>query len=60
MNEQDGYLQAFRGSFISTLRWRQLDDLWQTVNEDAAGDWYIYALGEPPPHLAADAEMLVG
>ncbi|MCU7921634.1 MAG: hypothetical protein KZQ88_02935 [Candidatus Thiodiazotropha sp. (ex Dulcina madagascariensis)] len=32
MNEQDGYLQAFRGSFTSTLRWRQLDDLWQTVN----------------------------
>lgn len=53
------YLQAFKGSFTSTLRWHQLDDLWQVLKDDADGGWYIYAIGEPPPASAADAEMVL-
>lgn len=56
MNEQEDYLQAFRGSFTSALRWHQLDDLWQKLREDADGDWYIYAVGETPPVAAVDPE----
>ncbi|MES9993058.1 MAG: hypothetical protein ABW098_13955 [Candidatus Thiodiazotropha sp.] len=59
MNDQNDYLQAFNGSFTSTLRWHQLDALWQVLKADADGGWYIYAIGEPPPSSSADAEMLL-
>ncbi|MEJ2611720.1 MAG: hypothetical protein P8179_16985 [Candidatus Thiodiazotropha sp.] len=58
MVEQNNYLQAFKGSFTSTLRWPHLDELWRVLREDAKGGWYIYALGEPPPIEVADAAML--
>ena len=54
--EQTAYLQAFRGSFISALRWPQLDDLWERLRADAAGGWYVYAVGEPPPAQTVSAE----
>ncbi|MCU7932078.1 MAG: hypothetical protein KZQ90_14850 [Candidatus Thiodiazotropha sp. (ex Codakia rugifera)] len=59
MNEQNLYLQAFKGSFTSTLRWHHLDALWNLLKEDAGGNWYIYAIGEPPPTAVADAEMVI-
>ncbi len=40
---------AFRGTFSGILRWEQLDALWQCMRKDAAGDWYLYAVGEEPP-----------
>lgn len=55
----NAYLQAFKGSFTSTLRWHQLDELWRVLKQDADGGWYVYALGEPPPTSPADAEMVV-
>jgi hypothetical protein len=58
MNTQNDYLLAFKGSFTSALRWHQLDDLWQVLNQDAAGGWYIYAVGEAPPHQPVDGEGL--
>ncbi len=53
-NEQE-FMQAFRGSFTSALRWHHLDALWQVLRNDAAGGWYIYAIGETPPAQASDA-----
>ncbi|MCG6863331.1 MAG: hypothetical protein LJE70_19000 [Chromatiaceae bacterium] len=59
MHSADGseqrYLQLFRGSFTSALRWPQLDALWERVRERAGDDWYIYAVGESPPGEPADA-----
>lgn len=52
-----GYLQAFRGSFTSMLRWPQLDKLWQTLREQDK-DWYIYAVGEAPPQEPVDGAQL--
>ncbi len=49
MNEHATYLQAFRGSFTSTLRWHHLDTLWERLRKDAEAGWYIYAIGEKPP-----------
>ncbi|MDZ7804631.1 hypothetical protein [Thiohalophilus sp.] len=54
---QPTYLQAFRGSFTSMLRWPQLDALWQTLREQDKA-WYIYAVGEPPPEQPVDREQL--
>ena len=54
----DPFRQAFRGRFISILRWEQLDEFWEVLNRDATGAWYIYAIGEPPPTQPASDEML--
>lgn len=45
----DDFLTAFRGSFTSTLRWHQLDALWQVLRDEADDNWYLYAVGESPP-----------
>lgn len=55
----DAFRAAFRGSFVGILRWPQLDDLWQRLREDAAGGWYIYAVGETPPAEPADEQQVV-
>lgn len=52
------YLQEFRGTFTSALRWHHLDDLWQTLREHNQGQWYIYVVGEPPPPAPATADEL--
>lgn len=53
--ENSEYLNAFRGSFTSALRWYHLDDLWRRVRRNPQG-WYVYAIGEPPPQQVASAE----
>ncbi len=53
--QQDPFVSAFRGSFKSTLRWPQLEHLWEVLRQDAGGDWYVYAIGEAPPSAPADA-----
>jgi hypothetical protein len=60
MQEQahSDYLQAFRGSFTSALRWHHLDDLWQRLREAPQG-WYVYAIGETVPEEPATSEALL-
>lgn len=58
IHDSDGFLPAFRGSFTGILRWPQLDALWDVVRGDAEGDWYLYAVGEPPPEYPADAAVV--
>ena len=53
------YLSTFRGSFISALRWPQLDGLWEALRGQARDDWYVYAVGEPPPQAPATRERLL-
>lgn len=56
----EAFLQAFRGSFTSALRWHQLDALWERLRERADAGWYLYAVGEPPPLAPATAsEVLI-
>jgi hypothetical protein len=56
--DTDAYLAAFRGSFTSTLRWPQLDALWQRVRESPDG-WYVYAVGEAPPDAPLPGDDLL-
>ena len=60
MTEQavDSYRAAFKGRFENVLRWEQLDALWAVLQQDAAGGWYIYAVGETPPQLPADEALV--
>jgi hypothetical protein len=60
MNEQvsEPFRVAFRGRFENVLRWEQLDLLWDMLGADAEGQWYIYAIGEPPPNAPASGAQL--
>jgi len=49
---------AFSGRFENVLRWHQLDLLWEALERDAGGGWYIYAVGEPPPLQSAGPEQV--
>jgi hypothetical protein len=51
------FMQAFRGSFISALRWHHLDALWERLREMAGEGWYVYAVGEPPPGEPSNAAV---
>ncbi len=57
-DDDSAFLQRFRGGFTSMLRWPQLDALWQTLRDQAGKQWYIYAVGEPPPVAPADGAQL--
>jgi len=57
-DEQQRFMQAFRGSFTSALRWHHLDDLWERLTERADDGWYIYAIGEAPPAQPADGDRM--
>jgi len=54
------FMQAFRGSFTSALRWHQLDDLWARVRALADAGWYIYAVGATPPAQPASGDEVLG
>ncbi|MDH3980524.1 MAG: hypothetical protein OEU91_08440 [Gammaproteobacteria bacterium] len=51
----DPFRTAFRGRFENVLRWQQLDALWDVLDVNADGQWYIYAVGEQPPTDPASA-----
>ena len=55
---EDPFLIAFKGVFTSTLRWPQLDQLWDTLRQQSDKKWYIYAIGEKPPESCADSHHL--
>lgn len=46
---KEAYVSAFKGRFTSTMRWSDLDALWQTLKNFADDNWYIYAVGETAP-----------
>ncbi len=52
------YLEAYKGSFKSMLRWEHLDALWQLLRDQGQKRWYIYAVGETPPAEAVGMEEL--
>jgi hypothetical protein len=58
MDSADAYIKTFRGRFSGIMRWAQLGELWNKVRADAAGGWYIYAIGESPPEAPADGDQV--
>ena len=57
-SDRQAYLNAFRGSFTSALRWHHLDALWEVLRVQGDDGWYIYAIGEPPPAKQSSREQL--
>jgi len=58
MTADNEFITAYRGSFISMLRWPQLDALWATVRTKTDPPWYIYAVGEQPPEEPATSDQV--
>ncbi|UCE88956.1 MAG: hypothetical protein JSW10_11695 [Pseudomonadota bacterium] len=57
------FVSAFSGSFVSLLRWHQLDAFWDVMRSVADQQWYIYAVGEPPPIApasSAEVQQFIG
>lgn len=52
------FLEAYRGRFVSLLKWTDLDAFWQVLRRDAGAGWYLCALGESPPAQPAAAPQV--
>lgn len=57
--ETPAFLDAYKGSFTSMMRWPHLDAFWELLSEQADDHWYIYAVGETPPEAAEPKEKLL-
>lgn len=53
------FIEAYKGSFSSMMRWPQLDDFWLRLNQLADDSWYIYAVGEQPPESPSSKSNLL-
>ena len=56
---QDPFLDAYRGSFTSMMRWPQLDEFWLLLKEQADDHWFIYAVGEEAPQNPVSKQQLL-
>jgi hypothetical protein len=56
VSSRSDFQQAYSGRLISLLSWEQLTAFWQRIDADAA--WYLYAVGEAPPSVPADADSV--
>ena len=56
MSQEQQYHQALDGIFSSLLRWEDLDRFWDLLRSGNLEQWYIYAIGEPPPQQRSGAE----
>jgi hypothetical protein len=54
----DPFLLSYRGYLSNLLKWEELDNFWQTLRTQADNGWYIYAVGETPPHQPSTAGQL--
>lgn len=49
----DEFNRLMNGRLFNLLSWHQLAEFWGKVNREAG--WYLYAVGEDPPLLAAES-----
>jgi len=56
---EQNYVDAYRGNTTSLLRWHHLDEFWGVLKQQAANDWFIYAVGEQPPEAPASETHLL-
>lgn len=48
-NHPASFVRHYMGGFSGILRWQQLDELWQWLNQHHANEWYLYATDAEPP-----------
>ena len=59
LQQQDDYLDAFRGRFTSLMRWHDLDAFWDKLKEQVDDGWYIYHVGDVPPESPVNRDKLM-
>lgn len=52
------FLQKYRGYLGGVMQWDDLTDLWHRIRAQQGARWYVYAVGEAVPEVAADARQL--
>ncbi len=52
------YMQAYSGRLVALRQWRDLEDFWQVLLADDQAQWFVYAVGEPPPQHPVDSAQL--
>lgn len=55
--EENAFLARYRGYCRNLLEWAELDALWDRLRRSDA-DWYVYAVGEPPPEVPLERDAL--
>jgi len=56
---EQSYVDAYRGSFTSMMRWPDLEKFWENLRMQADDAWYVYAVGElTPSQPVSKAEFL--
>lgn len=58
-NPPSPFLEAYRGSFTSMMRWPHLEEFWDLLSLQADDHWYIYAVGEVPPESSVSKDKLL-
>lgn len=51
------YLEKYQGSFYGVLRWHQLDELWQIIQQSQSS-YFVYQVGEDPPNAPCTPDKL--
>jgi hypothetical protein len=59
MDQPAPYLEVYNGRLVGIRKWEDLDALWKIVQGIAGENFYVYAIGEEPPHETVSAEKLV-
>ena len=59
LQQQDDYLDAFRGRFTSLMRWHDLDAFWDNLKKQVDDGWYIYHVGDVPPESPVNRDKLL-
>jgi len=47
--ESQDFLKQYQGCFTNMLRWPQLEQLWQVLNNQTNKRWYLYSTNKPAP-----------
>lgn len=58
MDTPTPFMVGFKGYFKSILKWDDFDRFWAGLSQNPSADWYIYAIGSPPPQQCASTTQL--
>jgi hypothetical protein len=53
------YVDAFRGRFVSLMRWDDLTVFWDTLRSQVDDNWYVYHVGEAVPTSTISKDQLL-
>lgn len=52
------FLTKYKGYLAGVMKWDDLTELWQRINQQTTTPWYLYAVGDEVPQQPASPEQL--